>query len=207
MSPLESAETAKESVSLAAILQGGDEQARASSSIAGGTLGGDGSGKRQSCASSTSIEEKEKEGEKEKELEVEVVSGSLHSGAAAHWSGNSARQSRQSWGSSTSIVEGEEKRDEVKASGRSEEEGGKEEEWQRACDQATGKKYFWNLRTNEVRWFTEEEEGEAELAEEEGWERVLDQTTGKDYFWHNVTDEVRWTEPPELAAGLAATPQ
>ena len=77
--------------------------------------------------------------------------------------------------------------------------GGGEEEWQRARDQATGKKYFWNLRTNEVRWFTEEEESEAEKAEEEGWERVFDQASGKGYFWHNVTDEVRWTEPPELA--------
>ena len=77
--------------------------------------------------------------------------------------------------------------------------GGGEEEWQRARDQSTGKKYFWNLRTNEVRWFTEEEESEAEKAEEEGWERVFDQASGKGYFWHNVTDEVRWTEPPELA--------
>ena len=77
--------------------------------------------------------------------------------------------------------------------------GGGEEEWQRARDQSTGKKYFWNLRTNEVRWFTEEEESEAEKAEEEGWERVFDQASGKEYFWHNVTDEVRWTEPPELA--------
>ena len=82
--------------------------------------------------------------------------------------------------------------------------GGGEEEWQRARDQSTGKKYFWNLRTNEVRWFTEEEESEAEKAEEEGWERVFDQASGKEYFWHNVTDEVRWTEPPELAMNRAA---
>lgn len=82
--------------------------------------------------------------------------------------------------------------------------GGGDEEWQSARDQSTGKKYFWNLRTNEVRWFTEEEESEAEKAEEEGWERVFDQASGKEYFWHNVTDEVRWTEPPELAMNWAA---
>ena len=140
---------------------------------------------RQSCASSASIEDGEKQVGKPK---AGVPGASPQGGTAGSDTpaDNNACDNQQSSATSTSVEE-------------------EEEEWQRACDQTTGKKYFWNLRTNEVRWFTaEEEEGEAEQGEEEGWERVLDQTTGKEYFWHNVTDEVRWTEPPELAVNRAA---
>ena len=134
---------------------------------------------RQSCASSASIAEEEEQ--------VSVPGASPQGGTAgSDTPADNNCDNQQSPATSTSVEE-------------------EEEEWQRACDQTTGKKYFWNLRTNEVRWFTaEEEEGEAEQGEEEGWERVLDQTTGKEYFWHNVTDEVRWTEPPELAVNRAA---
>ena len=83
------------------------------------------------------------------------------------------------------------------------EEGEEEEEWECACDQTTGNKYFWHPRTNEVRWLTEVEEEGKEEGKEEGWECVLDQNTGNEYFWHSVTDEVRWVEPPELAASRA----
>ena len=142
---------------------------------------------RQSWVSSASIEEEE---ENVGESKAGVRGASLQSGTAgSNTPGDKSCDKQQS--SATSAP--------VKAR-----EGG-EEEWQRACDQTTGKKYFWNLRTNEVRWFTAEEEGEAKQGEEDGWERVLDQTTGKEYFWHNVTDEVRWTEPPELTARRAAT--
>ncbi len=136
----------------------------------------------------TSMSSKYKNAETAK---ASVSSGSLKGGAV---------------GGSTPEVADCDKRQSRQSGEGGEEEGGEggEEEWERACDQTTGRRYSWNLRTNEVRWFTEEEEGEAKQGEEEGWERVLDQTTGKEYFWHNVTDEVRWTEPPELAANRAA---
>ena len=167
------------------------ERAKASApadgSLKGGAVGASTPGvtdcdKRQSrlsCASSASIAEEEEQ--------VSVPGASPQGGTAgSDTPADNNCDNQQSPATSTSVEE-------------------EEEEWQRACDQTTGKKYFWNLRTNEVRWFTaEEEEGEAEQGEEEGWERVLDQTTGKEYFWHNVTDEVRWTEPPELAVNRAA---
>ena len=137
---------------------------------------------QQSCASSASIEEEEEE--KVGEPKAGVPGASPQGGTAgSNAPADKNYDSQQKSATSTS---------------------GRKEEWQRARDQATGRKYFWNLCTNEVRWFTAEEEGEAEQGEEQGWERVLDQTTSKEYFWHNVTDEVRWTEPPELAVNRAA---
>jgi len=70
-------------------------------------------------------------------------------------------------------------------------------EWRSAKDYSTGKTYFYNKRTKEVRW--EAPDGfEEEKSSSPIWKDAYDTTTGRTYYYNRKTKEVAWTKPYDL---------
>lgn len=72
-----------------------------------------------------------------------------------------------------------------------------ENPWKSTVDRSSGKTYFYNMLTKEVRWEAPEgfvqEERLAPL-----WKAAYDTTTGKTYYYNRQTKAVSWKKPKDL---------
>ena len=72
-----------------------------------------------------------------------------------------------------------------------------ENPWKFTVDRSSGKTYFYNMLTKEVRW--EAPEGfEQEERLSPLWKAAYDTTTGKTYYYNRQTKAVTWKKPKDL---------
>ena len=72
-----------------------------------------------------------------------------------------------------------------------------ENPWKSTVDRSSGKTYFYNTLTKEVRW--EAPEGfEQEERLSPLWKAAYDTTTGKTYYYNRQTKAVTWKKPKDL---------
>jgi hypothetical protein len=77
-------------------------------------------------------------------------------------------------------------------------------DWKALVDEASGKSYYWNTKTNETKWEmpTATAAASSQPYEEElppGWVEVVHSATRQTYFVHQGTGEKRWTRPVHTA--------
>ena len=72
-----------------------------------------------------------------------------------------------------------------------------DKEWRSTIDKSTGKTYFYNKLTKEVRW--EAPEGfEEQKFSSPVWKAAYDTTTGRTYYYNRQTKAVTWKKPYDL---------
>lgn len=73
-------------------------------------------------------------------------------------------------------------------------------EWRSTIDKSTGKTYFYNKMTKEVRWEAPEGFFEEQKSSPPEWKAAYDATTGRTYYYNRKTKEVTWKKPYDVVA-------